>query len=86
LFGRSAHPLDAKVNIAEDVQKLVDLFVSYGHDKLDTSRIYGDETSEEVRMHCTVHCVRARAKLISQLDIEEVYCERRLSLREKHPW
>lgn len=53
-FGRGAPPLGAKVNTAEDAQKLVDLFVSYGHDKLDTSRVYGAGTSEEVRTRTTI--------------------------------
>ncbi|KAG9315616.1 NADP-dependent oxidoreductase domain-containing protein [Chiua virens] len=45
-FGRDAYPLGAKVNTVEDAQNLVNLYVSYGHDKLDSSRIYG--TSEEI--------------------------------------
>ncbi|KAG8216439.1 NADP-dependent oxidoreductase domain-containing protein [Butyriboletus roseoflavus] len=54
-LGRGAPPLGARVNNVEDAQKLVDLFVSYEHDKLDTSRMYGGGTSEE---------------LISQLDLK----------------
>lgn len=50
-FGRGAPPLGARVNNVEDAQKLVDLFVSYGHDKLDTARVYGAGSSEEVRTH-----------------------------------
>ena len=51
-FGRNAHPYGARVHIVEDAQKFVDLFVSYGHDKLDSSRVYGGGTSEEVRVCC----------------------------------
>ncbi|KAN0085832.1 NADP-dependent oxidoreductase domain containing protein [Tylopilus felleus] len=46
-FGRNAHPYGARVHKVEDAQKFVDLFVSYGHDELDSSRAYGGGTSEE---------------------------------------
>ncbi|KAH0834803.1 NADP-dependent oxidoreductase domain-containing protein [Lanmaoa asiatica] len=47
-FGRGAPPLGAKVNTVDDAQKLVDIFVSHGYDKLDTSRVYGGGTCEEL--------------------------------------
>lgn len=44
--------LDWEVNtIKFNPQKLI-VFVSYGHDKLGSSRIYGGSTSEEGGMHC----------------------------------
>ncbi|KAG9311760.1 NADP-dependent oxidoreductase domain-containing protein [Chiua virens] len=45
-FGRDAYPLGARVSTVGDAQNLVNLYVSYGHDKLDSARVYG--TSEEV--------------------------------------
>lgn len=82
-FGRSNRPFGARVNTLEDAQALVNLFVSYGHDKLDTSRVYGGGTSEEVSMHYDGAlrlnvCVRNSVEMltapllqvISQLDLK----------------
>ncbi|KAG2338026.1 Aldo/keto reductase [Suillus weaverae] len=47
--------IGARVNTVEDAQKIVDVFTSHGHRLIDTSRIYGGGTSEEI---------------ISQLDLK----------------
>ncbi|KIJ07566.1 hypothetical protein PAXINDRAFT_182446, partial [Paxillus involutus ATCC 200175] len=39
--------IGARVNKVEDAQKLVDVLVSRGHNKIDTSRVYGGGTSEQ---------------------------------------
>ncbi|KIK99648.1 hypothetical protein PAXRUDRAFT_822494 [Paxillus rubicundulus Ve08.2h10] len=47
--------IGARVNKVEDAQKLVDLFVSHGHSKIDTSRVYGGGTSEEFISQLDLH-------------------------------
>ncbi|KAG1737423.1 NADP-dependent oxidoreductase domain-containing protein [Suillus lakei] len=47
--------IGARINTIEDAQKNIDVFASHGHGQIDTSRIYGDGTSEE---------------FISQLDLK----------------
>ncbi|KAH7928952.1 Aldo/keto reductase [Leucogyrophana mollusca] len=37
----------ARINTVKDAQEVADLFFSYGHKGLDTSRVYGDGSSEE---------------------------------------
>jgi hypothetical protein len=39
----------ARINTIEDAQKVIDEFTSHGYRQIDTSRIYGGGTSEEVR-------------------------------------
>lgn len=45
----------ARINTVEDAQKIIDVFTSRGYRQIDTSRIYGGGTSEEI---------------ISQLDLK----------------
>ncbi|KAG1767323.1 NADP-dependent oxidoreductase domain-containing protein [Suillus placidus] len=47
--------IGARVNTIEDAQKIIDVFTSHGHRLVDTARIYGGGTSEEI---------------ISQLDLK----------------
>ncbi|KAG1815249.1 NADP-dependent oxidoreductase domain-containing protein [Suillus subaureus] len=47
--------IGARVNTVEDAQKIIDVFASHGHRQIDTARIYGGGTSEEI---------------ISQLDLK----------------
>jgi aryl-alcohol dehydrogenase-like predicted oxidoreductase len=41
--------IGARINTVEDAQKIIDVFTSRGYRQIDTSRIYGGGTSEEVR-------------------------------------
>lgn len=40
--------LGSRVYTAEEAGKIVDIFQQHGHDEIDTARIYGDGTTEQI--------------------------------------
>ncbi|KAJ9138808.1 Aldo/keto reductase [Pleurostoma richardsiae] len=45
-IGKPGHPM-TRVHTVEEAKAMVDLFQKYGHDTLDTARVYGEGSSEE---------------------------------------
>lgn len=62
--------IGARVNTVEDAQKIVDLFVSYGHNKIDTSRVYGGGTSEEV---CSLRIPKVTGRSVGREELTPLF-------------
>lgn len=65
--------IGARINTVEDAQKIIDVFTSRGYRQIDTSRIYGGGTSEEVRAWFLRDLHRFSlilSQIIGQLDLK----------------
>ncbi|KAH9204792.1 NADP-dependent oxidoreductase domain-containing protein [Leptodontidium sp. 2 PMI_412] len=47
-LGNGCDTFHARIHAPEDVASVLDLFLQYGHVEVDTARVYGDGTSEEL--------------------------------------
>lgn len=56
LIGVSEEKGFTKIHTLEEAQAAIDIFVGHGHKEIDTSRVYGSGTTEEVRAFKSMFC------------------------------